>query len=125
MAPVAGGISNTEQNRPVQAFRCLKGFVSPWIPVDRVVGMLKTRKTSRYRLINHGIDLPLLLPDIGMKPFDGIGEPAAIRHFKPDMIIVHDKQGTDSALFLEKNVGCSAFPEDTEPSAQQGISLIR
>jgi hypothetical protein len=40
MTPVAGTVTNTEQNRFVFGLRALKGFVTPGIPVHRVIGVL-------------------------------------------------------------------------------------
>lgn len=41
MAPVAGGIADGQQNGLVFFLSPRQGFVIPWIPVDRVVGMLE------------------------------------------------------------------------------------
>ena len=40
MAPVTGGVADTEEHRPVQSLGQIEGFVSPWKPIDRVVGVL-------------------------------------------------------------------------------------
>ena len=41
MAPMAGGIANTNQYRFVFSYRPFKGFGFPCIPIDGVVGMLQ------------------------------------------------------------------------------------
>ena len=41
MAPVAGGISDGEENGTVFFFRELQRFLPPGVPVDRVVGVLQ------------------------------------------------------------------------------------
>ena len=41
MAPVAGGITNAEQHWKAEFSCSFKRFVTPCIPVDRIVGMLE------------------------------------------------------------------------------------
>ena len=41
MAPVAGGIADAQENRFALAAGLDKGFVLPWIPIHRVIGMLQ------------------------------------------------------------------------------------
>ena len=40
MAPMAGGVPDAHQDRDAPAPSCGEGLISPWIPVDRVVGVL-------------------------------------------------------------------------------------
>ncbi len=41
MAPMAGGVANRQQDRPVQFLGALQRLAAPWIPLDRIVGMLE------------------------------------------------------------------------------------
>ena len=41
VAPVAGGVADREEDRPVELARALERFTPPWIPVDRVVSVLE------------------------------------------------------------------------------------
>ena len=41
VAPVAGGIADGEENGFVLRAGCLEGLRAPWIPVNRIVGVLE------------------------------------------------------------------------------------
>jgi hypothetical protein len=41
MTPVTGCIADADKQHLIFVFRLLKGFTAPWIPVYRVMGMLK------------------------------------------------------------------------------------
>jgi hypothetical protein len=38
---MAGGIAYREENRSILSFGFLKSFITPWIPINRIVGMLE------------------------------------------------------------------------------------
>jgi hypothetical protein len=41
MAPVAGGITNGQKHRFIQSACLVKCLVTPWVPVDGVMGVLQ------------------------------------------------------------------------------------
>ena len=62
MAPVAGGISDTYQHGLVFLSGFLDSFISPGIPVDRVVGVLEQVGTAFVNeFIGVGLDQFVLL----------------------------------------------------------------
>src|SRR6202011_2529523 len=62
VAPVAGAVADAQQDRLVFGPRSRQRLLAPWIPVDRVVGMLEEVRTGLLREpICHWIMLAAIL----------------------------------------------------------------
>ena len=86
VAPVAGGVANTQQDRNIALTRLGEGLVPPRLPIDRIVHVLtQIRRRLRGEAIGHTVIFAVRRESGGSQHWNtrlltGVGKSLVVRH---------------------------------------------